>query len=189
MKLSELAVLIRREVQSAIQGETRKAGQSLHAESTKAINEVRKHSEQIARTEKKRGVDAIIDRLSREGKLPPVLVPSVRQRLMRADTRTHVAKFSEQGKRDVLLTEFDCQVRELERMPTLFSERFSQGDGKGGNKQEAEDAQIAKIEDHFEAFSESFRSVPGSSKEKLVEGYKAARKSRPGITADEFLNL
>lgn len=49
----------------------------------------------------------------------------------------------------------------------------------------AESAQVAEVEQYFESMSEHFPS--GYTKEKLVEGFKAAKTINPDMTAKEFL--
>lgn len=143
---------------------------------------LRKFREEVEAADKKRGVDALIDRLGREGRLPPAQRESVRQRLLRADCKAVVGKFSEDG-RDVPATEFELQVRELERAPSLFSEKFRSG---GGSTQAEQDDESAQVEEHYECFSERFEQY-GVKKEDYVGAFRAARKAQKGLTANEFI--
>lgn len=183
MKMSELAVLIRQEVAAAVRAETGRATKQLQKHSEGAIAEVHRATAQVSAAEKKRGVEAVVERLSAEGRLAPVEAESIRKRLLRADSRTPVAKFSE-GNKTIVATEYDLQVRELERRPTLFAERFAQP-GKGGTA-ESEDAEVAKVEAHFEMFSERFGKI-NTTREELVGAFKIKRKQDREMTAEKFL--
>ncbi|HEX8158781.1 MAG TPA: hypothetical protein VF526_15455 [Solirubrobacteraceae bacterium] len=174
MRASELTALIGREVR-------RHVAAAIRGESGRAVAELRKHSESVASAEKKRGVDAEIEQLSAAGRLAPAEREAVRDQLLRADARTPVRKFSEGGKTRTA-TEYDLQLRLLRRRPTLFTERLA----ASGSGEEA-DAEVGKIKAHYQAFSESFAKVPGATEEGLVAGYNAARKTRKGLTADEYL--
>lgn len=184
MKLSELKNIVgqaareaaREVVTSAMRGESDRAVKSAKG----AAAELHKYSEEVRLAEKKRSVAAVVERLSAEGKLPPAIKDSVERRLMRTDART-VYKFTEGGK-TVSRTPFDDAVAELEAMPTLFAERFASPSPAAGS----EDAEVAKVEAHYSAFSESFGKL-GTSKEDMVKAYKARRSGDKQLTADQFL--
>lgn len=178
MKLSEVLEQVGR-VAGRVAAEV--AGRVVRREAGGAAQRLRKYSEQIGRAEKKRAVEATVERLSREGKLLPVEEPDVRRRLMRADCTRAVARFSENGKA-VELSEFDLQLRELERRPTLFRERMSQP----AAEKYSEDAEVAKVEAHYEAFSERFGAM-GTPKEEMLKAFRTKRKHKPGLTAEQFL--
>jgi hypothetical protein len=132
---------------------------------------------------KKANVDALIERLSLEGRLPPAEREAIRQRLMRADSSRPAVKFSEKGKQPEMLTEFEAQVRELESRPTLFAERFKMPTAAAASA----DAEEARIEEHFDAFSERYQKL-GQTREKFLGAFRAEKKMRPSVTVDEFLN-
>jgi hypothetical protein len=117
MKMSEVQALVAREVKDA-----------LAKEAKGSLGELQKFAEETKAAERKRAVDDVIDRLGREGKLAPAERATVKARLLRADARTVVSKFAENGK-TVEATEFDLQVRELERRPTRFGEQFKAPEG------------------------------------------------------------
>lgn len=151
--------------------------------------DVRKFAEETRAAEKRRAAEAICDRLGLEGRLPPAERPAVLSRLMRADPKTVVEKFSEvKGGKKVVTeaTEFDLQVRELEARPRFFHERARSGErGTAGGARE-EDAEAEKVGQHYEMFKEDFPR--GVTREGLVEGFKAAKKHDAGLTAQQFLN-
>jgi hypothetical protein len=98
---------------------------------------------------KKQRVEQFCERLVREGRVSPGelddapadpkagrphAVPGLKSRLLRADDTSPVQKFAEPGGREVALTEFDLQCRELEARPVLhrFAEQLAQP-REGGN--------------------------------------------------------
>lgn len=96
-----------------------------------------------------------------------------------------VAKFSEGGK-VVEVPVLDRILTALEARPVIvkFGERVA---GPAPKKAGSEDAEIAKIEERYEQFSEEFERA-GLTKEKLIDGFKAERKVHPKRTAEEYLN-
>jgi hypothetical protein len=145
----------------------------------KFAEEQHRATTQTIQAERKRGVDALVERLSREGRIPPAEVEAERRGLMLLDAGV-VNKFSEGGK-EVERTAFDDRVHQLQGRRSLFAEQFRDPAGAAT----ATDAEVAKVEQHFMAHSESFKGV--STKETIVEGFKAARKHDPTLTASEFL--
>jgi hypothetical protein len=51
-----------------------------------------------------------------------------------------------------------------------------------------EEKEVEQVEAHFDSFAEQFEEM-GVTKQQLVDGFKADRKSRPKLTALEFLNV
>lgn len=175
----ELGQAINRAVSKALKG---KAGE--------VIRDVQKFTEEETASKKKAAVDAFCEAMQKEGKVAPFELDesdpktahlSLRQRLLRADTKRVVRKFKEGGKM-VDQTELDCQMEEIRsRRPHQFGERI-----KAGKDGQSDDADTAKIDSHFEKFSEQFVKN-GMSKEKLLKGFKAEKKLRPSLTAEEYL--
>jgi hypothetical protein len=165
--------------------ETRLAGR-LEGKAQTAQAQLQRFSEEIAIAEKKRGVEALTDRFVREGRVIPRNRDAVYDRLMRADARAVVRKFTENGK-EVGLTEFDLQVRELETLPTLFAERMRSPVVAG----EYEDAEVEKVATNVRMYSEQY-SANGHSVETVVTAFKLERdaKKKEGqvFTAEKFLN-
>jgi hypothetical protein len=59
--------------------------------------------------------------------------------------------------------------------------------GIKGAEEHPLEGEVARVEQHFEQYSEVFRKV-GATKAGLVAGFKAARQhAGPGLTADKFL--
>ena len=174
MKMSELRKTIAREVAGAVKAAI--------GEVKTTVSQLERFNEEIDAERKKSGVTALLDRLGREGRVSPRERPFVHDRLMRAQT-AKVHKFSEKGK-TLTLSDFDLQVRELEARPSRFAEHFADPpEARSG-----EDDEAAKVEAHFEAYSESFRKV-GTTKEDLVGAFKARRKDDPKLTAERFLKV
>ncbi len=170
MKMSEILDMVRREAREMVRRESRGAA-----------GQLRKYSEQISRAEKKRGVDAAVERLSREGKLLPVEEADIRDQLMRADCTTPVRKFSEKGK-TVMLTEFEAQIRTLDRRPTLFRELLRQPTAAQSGSDELD--KVVKFSETAK-FSSALKSS-GSTPEEYVKGFEELRKKKPGIKATEY---
>jgi hypothetical protein len=168
-----LATIIREEVTRAVKAAT--------GAQAAQVNEVRKFNEDTAATAKKNNVDAVIDELSRAGKLPPAEREAERRGLLLADHVT-VHKFSEGGK-EVARTAYEDRVAQLRRRPSLFAEKIA------GRPQTAQDrdSQISVLKGEFEAFSEDFQRV-GMTEEKLIKGFEIERERNPKLTAKEYLN-
>ena len=98
-----------------------------------------------------------------------------------------VAKFSDGG---TVVEEpvLERLLKALESRPVLvrFSERIPATPQKSSGSA-SEDAEVAKLEEHFEQFSEEFEKV-NLTREQLLEGFKLERKSNRKLTADEYLN-
>lgn len=153
VKLSELNSLVSKAVADALKGSV--GG---------AIEQFTKFREESIKTEKKRSVDSLIERLGREGKIPPAEQETERQLLLQLDAST-VHKFSEQGK-TVEATSFDYRVKTLERRPSLFGERFKDP----ASEQTGEKATAEKFyEDHKTHFT-----AIGTSKEEFLKVYESA---------------
>lgn len=173
MKYSEVAKLVERAVSAALKGQGKDS-----------LTELQKFAEETRAAEKKRAVESIVDRLGREGRLPPVQRESVTRRLLRADSRTVIEKFSEKGKA-VELTEFDAQVLELERQPSLFRKG---GEGIAtGHTGMTEDQEVATVERFSEQaeFSVALKAA-GKTPEQYVTAFKEAKKKNPQLTARQY---
>lgn len=147
------------------------------------LAEIQRFAEQEKAARKKATVKAELDALVQAGKvLPAEIDAGLADVLCAADSAT-VMKFSEGGK-TVETTAFDRLLAALKARPVLvkFGERIAGGKAKTSS----EDDEVAKVEEHFEQFSEQLTKV-GVTKDKLVSGFKAERKRRPSVTADEFV--
>jgi hypothetical protein len=171
----QLGELVRREVAAALKGSVQSS-----------IDQLQKFSEEQLASQKKAAVEAFCDARLKAGKILPRELDrssptNLFDRLLRADSKAIVHKYRDKGK-DVCLTELDLQMQEIDaRQPRTFAEKV-----KSPSKADAEDTDVAEIEDHYEAFSESFRAV-GTSKESLIKGFQAAKKHNAELTAREFL--
>lgn len=172
VKMSEVAKIVRREVRKAIKGDV-----------ADSLGELQKFREDTTAEARKQAVDGILTRLAEQGKVAPALRDHYADMLMSADAKT-VHKFGE-GKKAVSCTRFDKIVKDLEALPTLFRERMKGGKA-GAAGTTAEDAEVEKVEAHYESFAESFRKV-NTDKAELTTAFKHARKQNPELTADEFL--
>jgi hypothetical protein len=174
-KMSEQAIaeLVQKSVQDAVAA----ALGGAKAE----VEDLKKFREETLLAEKRRAVDAFVERMGQEGRLAPAERESTHARLMRADARA-VHKFTEAGK-EVEGTDLSLSMREIERRPSLFTERVKGGQAKAS----PEDAEVATLEAHFDSFSEQF-AHNGVTKESMVGAFRAERKLRPALTAQQFLN-
>lgn len=180
----QVATMSEQKVAALVEAAVAKA---LKTQAKGAVAELRKFSEEQVASQKKLAVDAFCESRLKAGKiLPAELDPAnpanLKARLLRADSRSTVAKFSEKGK-TVELTELDLQMREVDARPAFkFGERIVAT--KPGEA--AEDEQVAEIESHYEQFSEQFGRA-GVTKDRFVSGFKAERKMNPKLTAADFL--
>ena len=183
-KFAELAKpLIERAVSAALEQERKKAGSALEQLDAREA-ELRRQS-----------VEKFCENMVKAGKVLPAELdrgdpksprPTLVDRLLRADARQKVHKFSENGK-TVELTELELQMREVESRPQLvrFGER-SVKTGPGGAA--GRDGEKAKVKEHYERFSEDFRRM-GTTEEELTKAFEAAQKRDPDLTAAKFLKL
>lgn len=178
-KMAEPRKYSERELNAAVD---RAVARALKKHVTGTVGELKKFAEEQVASQKRASVDAFCERMSREGRILPAEKASIHARLMRADSKTCITKFKEKSGRIAELSELDLQMKEIEARPTLFGERFK----APLTGTQSEDAEIAKVEEHFEQFSEGFNRV-GTTREKLVAGFKAARKHTPNLTAAEYL--
>lgn len=163
---------------------------ALDKHASKAVAEVQKFAE-MAKGEQKRGaVTKFCETLRDAGKIQPWELddttgePTIIDRLMACDPTRKIFKYSEGGKQ-VGLTQLEVEMRAIEARPAhRFNERIKPG---GTNGKGAEDAEVAKVEEHFEKFSEQGYLVSGMKKEDFVAGFKAAKKHDPELTAEEFV--
>jgi hypothetical protein len=155
---------------------------ALEAHGGKTLTELKKFNEETVASQKKATADALCERLFKEGKLPPAERESFHELLMLADSKTVVRKFAEKGK-TVELTPFDMLVRMVEKRPTLFGERFK-NPAKGTGDANVELEKVAR-------FSESPQlahglKATGKTPADFVNGFKAAQKIKPALTAAEY---
>lgn len=154
---------------------------------------IREQTEQLAANTKRANITKFCETMVQAGKVAPAELdpgdpknprPTLIDRLMRADARTTVHKFSENGK-EVKLTELDLQMREIETRPQLvrFGERLKGGGAMAGR---GTDAEVEKVEAHFEQFREQFERH-GTKREDLVSGFKAARDRNRDLKAEDYL--
>ncbi len=144
-----------------------------------SIRKIEKYNERQEAAARHKAAAADIDALVSSGQVPPRERDHEIALLQKLDAVT-VHKFAEGGK-TVSRTEYEEHLAHLKRRRSLFTPLM-----RDLHSPAVVDAEVAKIEDHFEMFRESFKGT-GKSKEDLVAGYKAARKHNEGLTADEFL--
>jgi hypothetical protein len=156
---------------------------------------VREQTEQLSANQRRANITAFCEAQVKAGKILPSELddaggkrPTLIDRLMRADARATVRKFSEKGK-TLELTELDLQMREIEDRPVLlkYGER-TRSSGRGSAAETPADSEIAKVEAHYEQFSESFQKL-STTKDDFVKAFKSRQKSEPGFTAERFLNI
>ncbi len=146
------------------------------------IDRFDRYAEERLRADKKAAVEALVEDLVRQGKVPPREKQGEIEELLLADDST-LHRFSENGK-PVSATLFDRKVKRLRARPSKFAELVGTAVGTAAGK--SEDEQIAELEAHYEAYSEQCERA-GLSRELLISGFKAERKQRPRLTAAEFL--
>lgn len=153
-----------------------------------SLNELKKFAEEEKAAKKKEAVEAFCEAAIKAGKLTATQYKAkaaggpggtVYHRLMRADSRQVVAKFTEKvgGKdRPVQATELDLQMREIERLPSLFAERFKDGGGDAipSGDEEKKQAIIEKF--HELAPSLKKAGVPADEKKFVETWMKAPEK-------------
>ncbi len=150
-----------------------------------SMNELHRFREEQISTQKKATVDAFVEQVSREGRLPPAEREAERQLLMALDASV-VHKFTEGG-RTVERSLFDQRIAQIKGRPTMFAEKFKAGNGKtNGNGTASEDGEAEKVEAHYEQFSEQFRRM-ATTKEEFVGAFKARKKTNEALTAEQFL--
>jgi hypothetical protein len=167
---------------------------------TGGLKEAKVQVEQFAEATRKQNIDARLDVLLKAGKILPAQldatakdksgrpVPTLRDRLYRTDARHVVEKFSEGGK-EITKTELDLQFDELERLPVLtrYGEKFATGADLPGNEPDAVEVQAVERFAEQHAADVPHGTKPADYRAGLVEGYKAAKKHRPDLTAAEFV--
>lgn len=171
---------------------TRVVNRALNAQIKEKMDRFEKFTESQLSSQKKQAIEAFLETNRQAGKVLPFELDlgnpaNLYDRLMRADAVRTVRRFRE-GKKEAALTELDLQMREIEQRPVrAFSELVKKGGGfRGGKPGSVEaDAEVEKIEDAFDRFSESFPR--GINKETLVEGFKAEKKVHPDLMAEDFL--
>jgi len=183
-----LSKIISAEVTAAI----KQAQKEIRSSVDNEINTLTKFREETLASEKKRVIEKFCEAngpLGTKKILPRELdranPANIVDRLLRADAKTVVSKFRENGK-DQIMTELDLQLREIEqRQPMRFNENAVKGgeSGKIGTSGNA-DQEVEKVRSHFEKYSEHFK---GYTEEKFVEGFLAAREYDPALTAEQFL--
>ncbi len=147
------------------------------------VTRTEKYTERSGRAARRAAVEGEVTALVSAGKVLPSEVDGglVEQILALDDTR--LVKFTEGGKAKSA-TQLDRFMSTLKARPNLvtFGERV-----KGG-KVSSEDAEVAKIKEHFSAFREQF-AKHGTTEEKLVSAFKSARKSESDLTAEAYLGV
>lgn len=136
--------------------------------------------------ERKASVNARLNLLVQSGKVLPAEREAGLDDALLAIPAEAVAKFSENGK-TVEVPVLDRILTALESRPVLmkFGERVA---GPAPKKAGSEDAEIAKLEEHYEQFSEQFEKS-NVTRDRLIAGYKAERQRNPKLTAEEFVSV
>lgn len=177
LKYSELAGLLKPLVEAAVSTVQKQVGEK--------IAQLDKFAEDRMAAEKKGTIKAELDALVSAGKVLPAEVEGLSRVLAGLDAKT-VQKFSEGGK-DVERTAFDDMLATLKNRPAIasFAERLKSPAGANGTATDDE----AKLKAHYQTFSERFRKIPGMSEQKLIDGYKNAKKIDQDLTVEEFLEV
>lgn len=170
---------------------------TLKAEILKELAPIRGDIE-ATRTESKRDrVVKLCERLSAEGRIAPAELdagpegntPTLIDDLCSLPDTAKVHKFSEGGK-TVALSQFEVALKRLERRPVV--RKFGESVGAGGHKATTGngdyDAEKAKVEQHWESFSEDFQRL-NTTKEDLVGAFEIKRKYEPKLTAEQYLAI
>lgn len=148
--------------------------------------------------EKKHGfVSTFCENMVKEGKIASYemdesnpAVPSIKQQLLDADSRTPIRKFKEQSGKEVVMTQLDSMMSAIRARPVQkFSEKvLAHGKSSSANGATGLESEKAVIHEHFEKFSEAYASAD-QTEEKLQNGFAAERKLNPKLTAAEFLGF
>jgi hypothetical protein len=158
--------------------------EELKAGADGAVGRLEKFAEDQVKSQKKLAVDALIAELDRAGKVPPREREAERQTLMLLDDSV-VHKFSEGGKTSER-TLFDHHVARLKARPSKFGEHF--GGGTNGNGNGGDDSvEVEKVERFSETplFAKALDAA-GKTPQQYVDGFKAARKANPALTAEQY---
>lgn len=163
---------------------------SLEKHAGAAVARVQKFAEQAEGEQKRAMLAKFCETNLNAGKIEPWEMdetsgqPTLLDRLLACDATTKVFKFSE-GKKTRTLTQLEVEMDAIEARPVRkFGEKIAAGKG---DKTSA-DAEVAKVEAHFESFSEDFARMH-TTKEELVEAFKISRKHNPDQTAEKFLSV
>lgn len=148
---------------------------------------IRKFNEDTLAAQKKARVKDELDVLARAGKVLPSERPKLDNVLAVLDT-TVVHTFAETDPKSgkavaVKASAFDSMLAMLKERPALV--KFGERVKTGPQGETPEDAEVAKVEAHFEAYRENFPKT--ATKQALVEGFKAARKYDKDLTAEKFV--
>ncbi len=110
-------------------------------------------------------------------------------RLLRADAKSKVHKFSENGKESTL-TDLELQMKEIENGPVLtrFGDRAKSGLPVGVSAKTVVEEEKAKVIAHVEKFSEEFRTMDMTAEE-VARAFESKRKQDPTLTAEKYLNI
>lgn len=163
----------------------------------KEFAEVRTATRSLSDETRRASVQKFCETQVQAGRLPPSALdtgdpkaprPTVVDRLMRADHRRKVHKFSERGSdgkpTETELTELELQMKEIETGPALW--KFGEKLKGPYTVQTAETEDVAKVEKFHEENAPRFAGA-GLSKEKLVDGWKKYKAANPEITTEKFL--
>jgi hypothetical protein len=163
------------------------------ADITASLKPIQQDIDRFKEDTKKDSIQAFIDSRVKAGKISsreldrPNGRPNIMDRLMATNGTTPVFSYSEKGKR-VEMTALDQAMAEIDaRQPVRFGEQAASGKA-GSADGNPEDLEIAKVSEHYESFAENFRKI-GTTKAEFVDGFKNAKKMRPEISADDFLNV
>ena len=152
------------------------------------LAEIEKYSEARLDAERRAAIDAEIEAACKAGRLLASQKADRRALLLSLST-AKVVKFSDGGK-ETTTSQLDLALRELRSGPVLvrFSERLKatggKGAGKDGGRQE-DDAEVAAVRANYQAYSEQFAGA-NLSEDDLVNAFEFQRKTRPGLTAEQF---
>jgi hypothetical protein len=149
------------------------------------VAELDKFAEKRVAAEKQATIKARLDTLVQLGKVLPVEIDAGLAEDLYGLDALAVHKFSEGGK-EVPMTRLDHAFKTLEARPNLV--QFGERAKSRANGNTSEDAELAKLDAHFEQFSEGFKRN-GITADKLKAGFKAERGRKPQLTADQYLGV
>ena len=166
------------------------------AERTQAEQErIARSNQDILRGQHDALVDKFCEQMLAEGRLTPADMDATSPfgtaatRLKKLDPFERVEKFAEGGK-ETLLSAREMDMERIRRLPAQkFGEKVRGGQAGAAAGSEP-DAEVAAVEKFAETHAEFQKELkPAEFKASLKEGFEAARKTDPALTAAKFLGV
>ncbi len=190
-----------KKVQTTMHYSERAVKKVVKAAVTEAVKQVRKEfagvreqTEQLSASQKRANVTAFCEAQLAAGKVMPAELddqggkrPTLIDRLLRADARQVVRKFTEKGK-TVELTELDLQMKEIEERPVIvrYGERVkSSAGGRADGSGEGDEVEKVRAFAHRQEIVDALRANDQTPAQ-FVQKFCELRKARPDLTAAEF---